>query len=210
MHLLETLKQGILFPPKDVMPLSQIKVETGQLTSADDGTCLPLCSPPAGGIMFPGRKRHTQDSVSDIVSTKKKRTATPGRSSSTTPVGSPNRPSSSTENWIAQADARAKSADVGNNFLKKKKLTQANVSAVYNTVSKHKREIVEYDETTQSFYKIMTHYCPNLAMIPEDVRHLELKRQLFTFAMKNIEYTKVNIICILMEFVISGIIRNAI
>ena len=199
-----------LFPPKDVLSLSQIKVETSEVGSVDDGTGLPLCSPPAGGKMFPGRKRHTQESVTDIVSSKKKRTGTPGRSSTITPVGSPNRPTSSTENWIAQADARAKSADVGNNFLKKKKLTQANVAAVYNTISQHKREIVEYEETTQSFYKIMTHYCPNLAMIPEDVRHLELKWQLFTFAMKNIEYTKVNIIFILMEFVISVIIRTAI
>ena len=199
-----------LFPPKDILPLSQIKVETSEVASADDGTGVPLCSPPVGGKMFPGRKRHTQESVTDIVSSKKKRTGTPGRTSSTTPVGSPNRPTSSTENWIAQADARAKSADFGNTFLKKKKLTQANIAAVYNTISQHKREIVEYEETTQSFYKIMTHYFPNLAMIPEDVRHLELKRQLFTFAMKNIEYTKVKIIFILMEFVTSVIIRNAI
>ena len=101
-------------------------------------------------------------------------------------MGSPNRATSSTKTWVAQAEARSKSADFGNNYLKKKKLTQANVSAVYNTISKHKREIVEFEETHQSFYKIMIHYLPNLAMIPEDVRHLELKWQLFIFAIKTL------------------------
>ena len=65
------------------------------------------------------------------------------------------------------------------------------MAAVYNAISKHKREIVEFEDTDQSFYKIMTHYVPSLVMVPEDIRHMELKRQLFTFAMKNIEYTKV-------------------
>ena len=178
-----------LFPPKDMLPLAQIKVETSEVSSADDGSGV-LCTPPVGGKMFPGRKRHTQESVTDIVSSKK-HTGTPGRTGSTTPVGSPNRTISSTENWIAQADARSKSADVGNTCLKKKKITQANVAAVYNAISKHKREIVEFEYTDQSFYKIMTHYLPSLVMIPEDIRHMELKRQLFIFAMKNIEHTKV-------------------
>ena len=173
-----------------MLPLAQIKVETSEVSSADDGSGV-LCTPPVGGKMFPGRKRHTQESVSDIVSSKKKRTATPGRTGSTTPVGSPNRTKASTESWIAQADARSKSANVGNTYLNKKKLTQANVAAVYNAISKHKREIVEFEDTDQSICKIMTHYLPSLAMIPEDIRHMELKQQLFTFAMKNIEYTKV-------------------
>ena len=187
------LRSRNLFPPKDLLPVSAIKQEhTDAVPLTDDGQSV-LCSPPVGGQMFPGRKRHTQETVTDIIASKRKCTGTPNSraSGNTTPVGSPNRATTSTKTWAAQADARSKSADVGNNFIKKKKLTQANVSSVYNAISKHKREIVEYEETIQSFYKIMAHYLPNLAMIPEDVRHLELKRQLFTFAMKNIEYMKV-------------------
>ena len=38
----------------------------------------------------------------------------------------------------------------------------------------------------------MTYYYQAISMIPEDVRYLELRRQLFDFVMKNAEYTKVN------------------
>ena len=56
----------------------------------------------------------------------------------------------------------------------------------------YKRDTVEFTETHQSFFKIMTHYVASLGLVPEDVRHMELKRCLFI--MKNIEYTKVNLI----------------
>ena len=58
----------------------------------------------------------------------------------------------------------------------------------------YKRDSVEFPETHQSFFKIMTHYVASLGLVPEDVRHMELKRRLFEFIMKNIEYTKVNLI----------------
>ena len=86
-----------------------------------------------------------------------------------------------------------KTAELGATFIKNKKITANNVSVIYDSVSQHGREIVEYNEEVQSFYRIMTHYVPMLGMIPEDQRYIELKRNLFEFVMKNTEYTKVSL-----------------
>ena len=74
-------------------------------------------------------------------------------------------------------------------------MTASNANLVYDAIKEQcKRDIVEFTETHQSFFKIMTHYVASLGLVPEDVRHMELKRRLFEFIMKNIEYTKVNLI----------------
>ena len=70
------------------------------------------------------------------------------------------------------------------------------MQVIYDNVSEqHNREIIEYHEDVQSFYKIMTHYVPSLGMIPEDTRYLKLKKNLFEFVMKDTEYTKVRVLC---------------
>ena len=80
----------------------------------------------------------------------------------------------------------------GNTFLKKKKITPTHSQAICDAVGQYNWNIVEFNESHQSFFKIMTYYYPAIGMIPEDVRYLELRRQLFDFFMKNTEYTKVN------------------
>ena len=91
-----------------------------------------------------------------------------------------------------ESDIVCKTVDAGMTFLKKKKLTASNSNLVYDAIKEqYKRDIVEFAETHQSFFKIMTHYIASLGLVPEDVRHMELKRRLFEFIMKNIEYTKV-------------------
>ena len=77
-------------------------------------------------------------------------------------------------------------------FLKKKKITPTHSQAICDAVGQYNRNIVEFNESHQSFFKIMTYYYPTIGMIPEDVQYLELRRQLFDFVMKNAEYTKVN------------------
>ena len=69
------------------------------------------------------------------------------------------------------------------------------MQVIYDNVSEqHNREIIEYHEDVQSFYKRMTHYVPLLGMIPKDTCYLELKKNLFEFVMKNTEYTKVRVL----------------
>ena len=111
------------------------------------------------------------------------------------PVTSLQRPASSIEACVTKSDIVCKMVDAGMTFLKKKKLTASNANLVYDAIKEqYKRDIVELAETHQSFFKIMTHYVASLGLVPEDVRHMELKRRLFEFIMKNIEYTKVNLI----------------
>ena len=110
------------------------------------------------------------------------------------PVTSPLRPASSVEACVAKSDIVCKTVDAGTTFLKKKKLTSSNANLVYDAIKmQYKRDILEFADTHQSFFKIMIHYIAALGLVPEDVRHMELKRQLFEFVMKNIEYTKVNL-----------------
>ena len=110
------------------------------------------------------------------------------------PVTSPHRPASSVEACVAKSDIVCKTVDAGTTFLKKKKLTSSHANIVYDAIKmQYKRDIVEFTDTHQSFFKIMTHYIAALGLVPEDVQHMELKCQLFEFVMKNIEYTKVNL-----------------
>ena len=91
----------------------------------------------------------------------------------------------------SKADTVCKLADLGNAFLKKKKITATNSQAIVDAVNQYSRTIVEFNVQDQSFMKIMTYYFPSLSHLPEDVRHMELKKKLYEFTMKNIEYTKV-------------------
>ena len=173
----------------------EIKQENGSISTVPLGRSpSSLVSPPAAERkMFPGMKRHTPQSFSEVVATKRRKTGnTPARQGVLSPVTSPHRPINSVEEAKSKADAMCKSADLGATFIKNKKITANNVPLIYDSVSQHGREIVEYHEEVQSFYRIMTHYVPTLGMIPEDQRYLELKRNLFEFVMKNTEYTKVS------------------
>ena len=78
-------------------------------------------------------------------------------------------------------------------FIRKKKLTNNNRMAIFDAVLKKNRAVIQFDEGPQSFYKIMTHYAPNLNFVPEDVKHKELQQQLFGFIMENNKYMKVKI-----------------
>ena len=163
---------------------SQIKQENGSSV---------LTSPPAR-TMFLGLNRHTPETFSEVVSSKKRKGSTPLRKAMS-PVTSPQRPASSIEARVAKLDIVCKTVDVGTTFLKKKKLTASNANLVYDAIKEqYKRDIVEFTETHQSFFKIMTHYVASLGLVPEDVRHMERKQRLFEFIVKNIEYTKVNLI----------------
>ena len=92
----------------------------------------------------------------------------------------------------SQAEAKGKLAMAADTFIRKKKLTTNNCMTIFEAVSKKNREVIKFDEGPQSFYKIMTHYAPNLSFVPEDVRHKELQQQLFAFIMENNKYMKVN------------------
>ena len=144
---------------------SQIKQENGSSV---------LTSPPARS-MFPGLKRHTPEIFSEGISAKKQKGSTPIRKVMS-PVTSLYRPASSIEVCVAKSDIVCKMVDAGMTFFRKKKLTASNANLVYDAIKEqYKRDIVEFAETHQSFFKIMTHYIASLSLVPEDVRHMELK-----------------------------------
>ena len=72
-----------------------------------------------------------------------------------------------------------------------KKITNNNKMIVFDAVTKRKRYVIDFDEGPQYFYRIMTHYAPDLNFTPDDVKHKELQQNLFTFVMQNVSYTKV-------------------
>ena len=194
----ETVQQHSVQQPIDMQQIAkEIKQENGSVSTAQMGMSPSgFSSPPAAQRkMFSGMKRHTPQSFVDLVSKRRKTGSTPVRQGVISPVTSPNRPSNSVEEAKSKADAMCKAADLGATFIKNKKITASNVQVIYDNVSEqHNREIIEYHEDVQSFYKIMTHYVPLLGMIPEDTRYLELKKNLFEFVMKNTEYTKVRVL----------------
>ena len=194
----ETVQQHSVQQPVDMQQIAkEIKQENGSVSTAQMGMSPSgFSSPPAPQRkMFSGMKRHTPQSFSDLVSKRRKTGSTPVRQGVISPVTSPNRPSNSVEEAKSKADAMCKAADLGATFIKNKKITASNVQVIYDNVSEqHNREIIEYHEDVQSFYKIMTHYVPSLGMIPEDTRYLKLKKNLFEFVMKNTEYTKVRVL----------------
>ena len=67
----------------------------------------------------------------------------------------------------------------------------ANGNTVFDAITKMDRDIIEYHYTPLSFYRILAHYTPDMAFIPEDERLFKLKTKLLNFVMQNIEYTKV-------------------
>ena len=163
----------------------QVKVEKQDMA--------PIRSPPSK--VFSGHKRHTSETFHvGISSAKKKKTGnTPSRCQvGGSPTGTPVRPSTNFEECLVQADSKSKIAESGNLFLKKKKITPANADVVYQCVTEKERDIIEYPSSALTFFKIMAHYTPEMAFVPEDERPYKLKTQLVNFVMKNIDYTKVS------------------
>ena len=149
----------------------------------------PFTSPPQK--VFTGMKRCTSDTFTECVSTKKRRGSTPGRGKLGSPAHTPVRHTRIIDECIAQADAKSKNAEIGNKFLKTKKVTPANGNTVFDAVAKMDRDIIEYPYSPLSFYRIPAHYTPDMVFVPEDERPFKLKTKLLNFVMQNIEYTKV-------------------
>ena len=149
----------------------------------------PFTSPPQK--VFTGMKRCTSDTFTECVSTKKRRGSTPGRGKLGSPAHTPVWHTRIIDECIAQADAKSKNVEIGNKFLKTKKVTPANGNTVFDAVAKMDRDIIEYPYSPLSFYRILAHYTPDMAFVPEDERPFKLKTKLLNFVMQNIEYTKV-------------------
>ena len=149
----------------------------------------PFTSPPQK--VFTGMKRCTLDTFTECVSTKKRRGSTPGRGKLGSPAHTPVQHTRIIDECIAQADTKSKNAEIGNKFLKTKKVTPANGNTVFDAVAKMDRDIIEYPYSPLSFYRILAHYTPDMAFVPEDERLFKLKTKLLNFVMQNIEYTKV-------------------
>ena len=149
----------------------------------------PFTSPPQK--VFTGMKRCTSDTFTECVSTKKRRGSTPGRGKLGSPAHTPVWHTRIIDECIAQADAKSKNAEIGNKFLKTKKVTLANGNTVFDAIAKMDRDIIEYPYSPLSFYRILAHYTPDMAFVPEDERPFKLKTKLLNFVMQNIEYTKV-------------------
>ena len=60
---------------------SEIKQENGSLPGkgSEDVVNPALTSPPPAAQMFPGMKRHTPQSFTEVISTKKRKVSTPAR-----------------------------------------------------------------------------------------------------------------------------------
>ena len=167
-----------LFPEQDssnIMDLdkvaSEIKQENGSVPGKGSGDIVnpALTSPPPVAQMFLGMKRHTLQSFSEVILTKKRKVSTPACKNIGSPVVSPFRPTSSVAECIAKVDSICKLSDVGNTFLKKKKITPTHSQAICDAVGQYNRKIFEFNESHQLFFKIMTYYYPAIGMIPEDV-----------------------------------------
>ena len=152
-------------------------------------------SPPPAGRVFSGLKCLSSEGfVENTSSVKRKRTgSTPAWSPS---IGSPSHAKSSTEILQSQAEAKGKLALAVETFIRKKKLTNSNHMTIYDSVVKRKRDVIQFDDGPQSFYRIMTHYAPDLNFTPDDVKHKDLQQQLFTFIMAHVSYTKVQLLTI--------------
>ena len=181
-----------LFPSdrSNIMDLDKVASEIKQENGSLPGKGSEDVVNPAR--IFPGMKKHTPQSFTEVISTKKRKVSTPACKNIGSPVVSPFRPTSSVAECIAKAESICKLSDARNTFLKKKKITPTHSQAICDAVGQYNRNIFEFNESHQSFFKIMTYYYLAMGMIPEDVRYLELHRQLFDFVMKNTEYTKVS------------------
>ena len=177
-------------PP--TIPVHEIKTEdrhspSGRVTRSNS-TLAGVKSPPAK--VFQGMKRLNETALASSLTAKRRTGSTPSRPKNSTP--SHHMPS--VEHCTSHAKAKCKASDLGNAFLKSKKLTKSNSTTIYNAIREKGRDVVEFECGTESFYKIMTHYFPALRVTPEDVRYKELKKNLFTFVMSRTEHTQVIII----------------
>ena len=175
-------------PATAMLSLLNIKTEKDDSVPKESAPG-PFTSPPQK--VFTGMKRCTSDTFTECVSTKKRRGSTPGRGKLGSPAHTPVRYTRIIDECIAQADAKSKNAEIGNKFLKTKKVTPANGNTVFDAVAKMDRDIIEYPYTPLSFYRILAHYTLDMAFVPEDERPFKLKTKLLNFVMQNIEYTKV-------------------
>ena len=138
--------------------------------------------------LFDGLKRMSEESFCE--SGKKSRPRTPMRTAINSPRSQIQSP---LDLYKAQSDLKSKTADQGNTFLKKKKITPANMKLIFDYMHSKKRDIIKFSVTKNSFYAIIAFYVDNLGLIPNDLKPGELKSRLYNFVMKNHEYTKVNI-----------------
>ena len=178
-------------PP--TIPVHEIKTGDGHLPSGcitrSNSTLAGVKSPPAK--VFQGMKRLNETALASSLAVKRRRTgSTPSHPKNSTP----SHQTPGVEHCTSHAEAKCKASDLGNAFLKSKKLTKSNSTTIYNAITEKGRDVVEFECGTELFYKIMAHYFPALSMTPEDVRYKELKKNLFTFVMSRTEYTQVIII----------------
>ena len=138
--------------------------------------------------LFDGLKRMSEESFYE--SGKKSRPHTPMRTSINSPQSQIQSP---LDLYKAQSDLKSKAADQGNTFLKKKRITPANMKLIFDNMRSKKRDIIEFSVTKKSFYAIIAFYVDNLGLIPNNLKPGKLKSYLYNFVMKNHEYTKVNI-----------------
>ena len=154
----------------------------------EDHSSASFNSPPQAEGIFGNRKCLSSTDFSDLYSSASKQKRTPSRGSV---AGSPSTAKSPTDILHAQAEARSQSVISAETFLKKENMTDKNKSILFEVVSKRNRDIIAFDDGPQLFYRIMTFYSTDLNFIPDDVKHKELQKRLFTFIMKNVEYTQV-------------------
>ena len=174
-------------PP--TIPVHKIKTEDGHSPSGhitrSNSALAAVKSPPAK--VFQGMKRLNETTLASSLTAKRRRTgSTPSHPKNSTP----SHQTPGVEHCTSHVKAKCKASDLGNAFLKSKKLTKSN-STIYDTIKEKGKDVVEFECGTESFYKIMTHYFPTLSMTPEDVRYKELKKNLFTLVMSRTEYTQV-------------------
>ena len=138
--------------------------------------------------LFDGLKRMIEESFCE--SGKKSRPCTPMCTAMNSPWSQNQSP---LDLYKVQSDLKSKTADQGNTFLKKKKITPANMKLIFDYMCSKKRGIIEFSVAKNSFYAIIAFYVDNLGLILDDLKPGELKSCLYNFMMKNHEYTKVNI-----------------
>ena len=172
-----------------VLGTLQIKQENDVQNRVQTRSTSILRSPPLQ--LFQGMKRHSEETFAGTMSASKRKKNGNTPSHSRTPASTPNRIAASTDQCASQSEIKCKKADQGNTFLQTKKITKSNNSAIFKSVHDKQRDIVEFTCSDDYFYKIMTFYYPALSMMPEDVRFKELKKLLFTFIIKNYDYTQV-------------------
>ena len=132
----QEIQPNIAAPTQMLSPLT-IKTEKDDAVPVETPS-FPARSPPQK--LFTGMKRCTSDSFSDAVSTKKRRGGTPGRGRVASPAHTPIRHTRIVDECIAQADAKSRNAEIGNKFLRSKKVTPANGSIVFEAVIEKNRE----------------------------------------------------------------------